>query len=132
MMTMNLHHIIYKYIFYINNIDLMSVHGMHVFCHQITVKTSQEKFFDGMITDLTYGLMEIGSTCSEILFCHILVVTSVTYPIYWHNIVYLCAVLFICEARTTEYSRTSFILPSSESYWCGRIRGMVVREGLDY
>ena len=31
-----------------------------------------------------------------------------------------------------QYSRTPLIRPPSESHWCGRIRGMVVREGLDY
>ena len=27
------------------------------------------------------------------------------------------------------YSRTPLIRPPSESHWCGRIRGMVAREG---
>ena len=27
------------------------------------------------------------------------------------------------------YSRTTLIRPPSESHWCGRIRGMVAREG---
>ena len=30
------------------------------------------------------------------------------------------------------YSRTPLIRPPSESYWCGRIRGMVAREGFVY
>ena len=30
------------------------------------------------------------------------------------------------------YSRTPFIRPPSESHWCGRIRGMVAREGFVY
>ena len=31
-----------------------------------------------------------------------------------------------------QYSRTPFIRPPSESHWCGRIRGMVAREGFRY
>ena len=31
-----------------------------------------------------------------------------------------------------QYSRTPLIRPPSESHWCGRIRGMVAREGLVY
>ena len=31
-----------------------------------------------------------------------------------------------------EYSRTPLIRPPSESHWCGRIRGMVAREGFIY
>ena len=31
-----------------------------------------------------------------------------------------------------EYSRTPLIRPPSESHWCGRIRGMVTREGFVY
>ena len=31
-----------------------------------------------------------------------------------------------------SYNRTPLIRPPSDSHWCGRIRGMVVREGLDY
>ena len=31
-----------------------------------------------------------------------------------------------------EYSRTPLIRPPSESHWCGRIRGMVAREGFRY
>ena len=34
--------------------------------------------------------------------------------------------------RTLEYSRTPLIRPPSESHWCGRIRGMVAREGFVY
>ena len=30
------------------------------------------------------------------------------------------------------YSRTPLIRPTSESHWCGRIRGMVAREGFVY
>ena len=30
------------------------------------------------------------------------------------------------------YNRTSLIRPPSESHWCGRIRGMVAREGFVY
>ena len=33
---------------------------------------------------------------------------------------------------TREYSRTPLIRPPSESHWCGRIRGMVAREGFVY
>ena len=32
----------------------------------------------------------------------------------------------------TLYSRTPLIRPPSESHWCGRIRGMVAREGFVY
>ena len=31
-----------------------------------------------------------------------------------------------------EYSRTPLIRPPSESHWCGRIGGMVAREGFRY
>ena len=30
------------------------------------------------------------------------------------------------------YSKTPLIRPPSESHWCGRIRGMVAREGFVY
>ena len=36
------------------------------------------------------------------------------------------------EDGTGQYSRTSLIRPPSESHWCGRIRGMVAREGFVY
>ena len=34
--------------------------------------------------------------------------------------------------RKCNYSRTPLIRPPSESHWCGRIRGMVAREGFVY
>ena len=34
--------------------------------------------------------------------------------------------------RQYIYSRTPLIRPPSESHWCGRIRGMVAREGFVY
>ena len=37
-----------------------------------------------------------------------------------------------CDFLQMCYSRTPLIRPPSESHWCGRIRGMVIREGLDY
>ena len=36
------------------------------------------------------------------------------------------------ERRERRYSRTPLIRPPSESHWCGRIRGMVAREGFIY
>ena len=36
---------------------------------------------------------------------------------------------FICIFKKCRYSRTPLIRPPSESHWCGRIRGMVAREG---
>ena len=36
------------------------------------------------------------------------------------------------KSATMEYSRTPLIRPPSESHWCGRIRGMVAREGFVY
>ena len=33
---------------------------------------------------------------------------------------------------TINYSRTPRIRPPSESHWCGRMRGMVAREGFRY
>ena len=36
------------------------------------------------------------------------------------------------EQLKLEYSRTPLIRPLSESHWCGRIRGMVAREGFVY
>ena len=36
------------------------------------------------------------------------------------------------DGQTTRYSRTPLIRPPSESHWCGRIRGMVAREGFVY
>ena len=35
-------------------------------------------------------------------------------------------------SRKRKYSRTPLIRPPSESHWCGRIRGMVAREGFVY
>ena len=32
----------------------------------------------------------------------------------------------------SSYSRTPLIRPPAESHWCGRIRGMVAREGFVY
>ena len=47
------------------------------------------------------------------------------------------AFLIYCEIlplfpNFTGYSRTPLIRPPSESHWCGRIRGMVAREGFVY
>ena len=36
------------------------------------------------------------------------------------------------EIGNSRYSRTPLIRPPSESHWCGRIRGMVAREGFRY
>ena len=36
------------------------------------------------------------------------------------------------DLMTLYYSRTPLIRPPSESHWCGRIRGMVAREGFVY
>ena len=38
--------------------------------------------------------------------------------------------MFVTKPFT--YSRTPLIRPPSESHWCGRIRGMVVREGFHH
>ena len=38
----------------------------------------------------------------------------------------------IAAALLAYYSRTPLIRPPSESHWCGRIRGMVAREGFVY
>ena len=39
----------------------------------------------------------------------------------------------VCHCISTpKYSRTPLIRPPSESYWCGRIRGMVARKGFVY
>ena len=37
-----------------------------------------------------------------------------------------------CRIAASGYSRTPLIRPPSESHWCGRIRGMVAREGFVY
>ena len=42
---------------------------------------------------------------------------------------------YTCRKVSQEdglYSRTPLIRPPSESHWCGRIRGMVAREGFRY
>ena len=44
----------------------------------------------------------------------------------------VCSPLFFSTVYTLYYSRTPLIRPSSESHWCGRIRGMVAREGFVY
>ena len=44
--------------------------------------------------------------------------------------IYLCANVLITPLH--KYSRTPLIRPPSESHWCGRIRGMVAREGFVY
>ena len=36
------------------------------------------------------------------------------------------------SVHSRYYSRTPLIRPPSESHWCGRIRGMVAREGFRY
>ena len=40
--------------------------------------------------------------------------------------------IHIVTALNLYYSRTPLIRPPSESHWCGRIRGMVAREGFVY
>ena len=40
--------------------------------------------------------------------------------------------LYSCLFAIWMYSRTPLIRPPSESHWCGRIRGMVAREGFVY
>ena len=39
---------------------------------------------------------------------------------------------FISCKTFLQYSRTPLLRPPSESHWCGRKRGVVVHEGLDY
>ena len=53
------------------------------------------------------------------------------------NIIYIYSQLssfrlVIHRKRHCQYSRTPLIRPPSESHWCGRIRGMVAREGFVY
>ena len=38
----------------------------------------------------------------------------------------------VASPNICHYSRTPLIRPPSESHWCGRIRGMVAREGFVY
>ena len=38
----------------------------------------------------------------------------------------------VLSSIVIRYSRTPLIRPPSESHWCGRIRGMVAREGFVY
>ena len=40
--------------------------------------------------------------------------------------------IWCCGFPNNMYSRTPLIRPPSESHWCGRIRGMVAREGFVY
>ena len=40
--------------------------------------------------------------------------------------------LILFRNLSRYYSRTPLIRPPSESHWCGRIRGMVAREGFVY
>ena len=56
------------------------------------------------------------------------------------TVMFVCFVIGIstlCEFLVlltwcSNYSRTPLIRPPSESHWCGRIRGMVAREGFVY
>ena len=43
-----------------------------------------------------------------------------------------CVLTWSYRHLTWSYSRTPLIRPPSESHWCGRIRGMVAREGFVY
>ena len=52
---------------------------------------------------------------------------------WWRNICVICHnVIIIILVQFQQYSRTPLIRPPSESHWCGRIRGMVAREGFVY
>ena len=44
----------------------------------------------------------------------------------------ICVYIIIVRGKLGLYSRTPLIRPPSESHWCGRIRGMVAREGFVY
>ena len=46
--------------------------------------------------------------------------------------VYACGRAHAYLREFAIYSRTPLIRPPSESHWCGRIRGMVAREGFVY
>ena len=48
---------------------------------------------------------------------------------FWQLRAWVNALLYIIKY---VYSRTPLIRPPSESHWCGRIRGMVAREGFVY
>ena len=43
-----------------------------------------------------------------------------------------CIDIVVIIAAMRQCSRTPLIRPPSESSWCGRIRGMVAREGFVY
>ena len=45
------------------------------------------------------------------------------------SILMFISISYVC---VFVYSRTPLIRPPSESHWCGRIRGMVAREGFVY
>ena len=51
-----------------------------------------------------------------------IILLSTSFPIMYPNY----------EYKLLLYSRTPLIRPPSESHWCGRIRGMVAREGFVY
>ena len=50
----------------------------------------------------------------------------------FYGIVLFPRVCCFLRCTLSLYSRTPRIRPPSESYWCGRIRGMVAREGFVY
>ena len=51
---------------------------------------------------------------------------------WWKMLFYGCDREEKEETRIWMYSGTPLIRPPSESHWCGRIRGMVAREGFVY
>ena len=61
--------------------------------------------------------------------------TMVFSPVHMHRAIGSKANTSDGRPKATEirwYSRTPLIRPPSESHWCGRIRGMVAREGFVY
>ena len=52
--------------------------------------------------------------------------------LHWTMSLHACGTGGSVESLATRYSRTPLIRPPSESHWCGRIRGMVAREGFVY
>ena len=51
---------------------------------------------------------------------------------FWYKLCLFERQLNYLHIDTNHYSRTPLTRPPSESHWCGRIRGMVAREGFVY
>ena len=106
---------------------------MHVIFSEIYIYTTKFKPNLHLLfyIFLLLPLHTIVSSNVLTMFPHSLLLIYYTVTLFPNHTVHAATLIWL-NYEWIEYSRTPLIRPPSESHWCGRIRGMVAREGFVY